>query len=79
MATPVVVSGIGHTISHKANGKKIIMPFSSPHGSAFIEICFEDVTQEPEAAPVAPTAATEETQDTDNTASPSANEDSAKD
>jgi chemotaxis protein CheX len=41
MATPVVVSGEGHTISHKANGKKIIMPFSSPHGNAYIEICFE--------------------------------------
>ncbi|MEC4725655.1 chemotaxis protein CheX [Shewanella sp. D64] len=42
MATPVVVSGAGHSISHKANGKKIIMPFTSSHGSAFIEICFED-------------------------------------
>lgn len=41
MATPMVVSGIGHTISHKANGKKIIMPFSSPYGNAHIEICFE--------------------------------------
>ncbi len=42
MATPVVVSGLGHRISHKANGKKIIMPFTSPHGSAYIEICFEN-------------------------------------
>ncbi len=41
MATPVVVSGLGHRISHKANGKKIIMPFASPHGTAYIEICFE--------------------------------------
>lgn len=41
MATPMVVSGKGHTISHKANGTKIIMPFTSPHGTAFIEICFE--------------------------------------
>lgn len=41
MATPVVVSGNGHCISHKANGKKIIMPFSNEHGKAFIEICFE--------------------------------------
>jgi len=43
MATPMVVSGKGHTISHKANGTKIIMPFTSPYGTAFIEICFEDV------------------------------------
>ncbi|MFB2734245.1 chemotaxis protein CheX [Shewanella mangrovisoli] len=42
MATPMVVSGKGHTISHKANGTKIIMPFSSPYGTAFIEICFEN-------------------------------------
>ncbi|ACA88460.1 CheC domain protein [Shewanella woodyi ATCC 51908] len=49
MATPIVVSGIGHTISHKANGKKIIMPFTSPHGAAYIEICFEDVNKTPEA------------------------------
>lgn len=41
MATPVVVAGIGHRISHKADGKKIIMPFTSPFGSAYIEICFE--------------------------------------
>lgn len=42
MATPVVVAGLGHRISHKADGKKIIMPFTSPHGSAYIEICFEN-------------------------------------
>ncbi|GHA93312.1 chemotaxis protein CheX [Shewanella indica] len=41
MATPVVVSGIGHKISHQAQGKKIIMPFVAPKGSAYIEICFE--------------------------------------
>ncbi|QYJ79386.1 chemotaxis protein CheX [Shewanella acanthi] len=41
MATPMVVSGKDHTISHKANGTKIIMPFTSPFGTAFIEICFE--------------------------------------
>ena len=42
MATPVVVAGPGHRISHKADGKKIIMPFTSTHGSAYIEICFEN-------------------------------------
>ncbi|QSX33170.1 chemotaxis protein CheX [Shewanella avicenniae] len=42
MATPAVVCGLNHTISHKANGKKIIMPFTSPYGTAFIEICFEE-------------------------------------
>ncbi|BAJ00423.1 chemotaxis protein CheX [Shewanella violacea] len=41
MATPVVVAGLGHRISHQADGMKIIMPFTSPHGSAYIEICFE--------------------------------------
>lgn len=41
MATPIVVSGKGHTIRHKCDGAIIIMPFSSQWGNAFIEICFE--------------------------------------
>ena len=41
MATPIVVSGKGHTIRHKCEGAIIIMPFSSQWGNAFIEICFE--------------------------------------
>lgn len=41
MATPMVVSGIGHTISHKSEGSTIIMPFSSSDGAAYIEICFD--------------------------------------
>jgi chemotaxis protein CheX len=42
MATPAVVSGPDHTISHKVDGGRILMPFSSPDGKAYIEICFED-------------------------------------
>lgn len=42
MATPVVVSGKEHSITHITVGKKIIMPFNSLHGRAFIEICFEE-------------------------------------
>jgi chemotaxis protein CheX len=41
MATPMVVSGANHTISHKSDGPRIIMPFESPHGNASIEICFD--------------------------------------
>jgi chemotaxis protein CheX len=41
MATPVVVSGPGHTISHKSDGAKILMPFSCQYGGATIEICFD--------------------------------------
>ncbi len=41
MATPIVVSGAGHSISHKSKGKIIIMPFKSEYGKAYIEICFE--------------------------------------
>lgn len=41
MATPVVVSGAEHTITHKSDGKIIIMPFESPYGRAYIEICFD--------------------------------------
>ncbi|NRD72677.1 chemotaxis protein CheX [Shewanella sp. VB17] len=42
MATPTVVSGQTHTIRHKVKGQKIIMPFDSHFGKAFIEMCFED-------------------------------------
>lgn len=41
MATPVVVSGKAHTIAHKSDGQKIVMPFSSEFGNAYIEISFE--------------------------------------
>lgn len=41
MATPIVVSGKGHTIRHQCEGAIIIMPFNSEWGNAFIEICFE--------------------------------------
>lgn len=41
MATPVVVAGHNHTITHKSEGPKVMIPFTSPHGNATIEICFE--------------------------------------
>lgn len=41
MATPIVVSGNRHTISHQVDGPKMIMPFSSDAGSASLEICFD--------------------------------------
>lgn len=42
MATPAVVKGKSHTITHVTKGKKIILPFNNLHGRAFIEICFEE-------------------------------------
>ncbi|WP_404399811.1 chemotaxis protein CheX [Idiomarina seosinensis] len=44
MATPIVVSGKDHTISHRSDGKKLIMPFSHQAGQAYIEICFEEIS-----------------------------------
>ena len=41
MATPIVVSGKEHTINHKVNGHKMIMPFKGNGGKAYIEICFD--------------------------------------
>jgi len=41
MATPIVVSGKDHTINHKVNGHKMIMPFKAEGGKAYIEICFD--------------------------------------
>lgn len=42
MATPTVVSGEGHEISHKVDGPRVAMSFKSDHGLAVIEICFDD-------------------------------------
>lgn len=42
MATPIVVSGKSHSITHQSDGRKIMIPFGSPHGKATIEICFEN-------------------------------------
>lgn len=42
MATPMVVSGVNHSIHHKAKGPVILIPLSSPHGNAFIEFCFDE-------------------------------------
>jgi len=42
MAKPMVVTGKNHTINHKVNGPKLIMPFSSEFGKAVIEISFEE-------------------------------------
>ncbi len=41
MATPMVVSGKQHTISHQVDGPKLIMPFISDEGMAHLEICFD--------------------------------------
>lgn len=41
MATPVVVSGKDHTISHQVDGPKIILPFLCDDGQAYLEICFD--------------------------------------
>ncbi|WP_404342404.1 chemotaxis protein CheX [Pseudoalteromonas mariniglutinosa] len=41
MATPIVVSGKGHTITHKCEGTKILIPFTSPDGNANIEVSFD--------------------------------------
>lgn len=41
MATPIVVSGKDHTITHKNQGKKILMPFTCDAGNANIEVSFD--------------------------------------
>ncbi len=41
MATPLVVSGKAHTITHKADGAKLLLPLSCDFGNATVEICFD--------------------------------------
>lgn len=43
MATPLVVSGPKHTINHQVDGQKMIMPFHSDDGLAYMEISFDKV------------------------------------
>jgi chemotaxis protein CheX len=42
MSTPIVVSGKGHTVTHKSDGPKLLLPLTSKFGSASIEICFDN-------------------------------------
>lgn len=42
MSTPIVVSGKGHTVTHKSEGPKLLLPLTSVFGSASIEICFDN-------------------------------------
>jgi chemotaxis protein CheX len=42
MAIPSTIVGKGHTISHKTGGKIICIPFETPAGNFFVEICFEE-------------------------------------
>lgn len=44
MASPVVVTGSDHTIRHKSEGPKLIMPFDHAAGKAHIEICFDKIS-----------------------------------
>ena len=41
MATPIIVSGKNHAITHLCDGTKIMIPFTSEDGNAVIEICFD--------------------------------------
>ena len=41
LATPTVISGSSHSIHHKVDGLKLLMPFSADSGKAYIEICFD--------------------------------------
>jgi len=41
MSTPIVVSGKAHTITHKAEGSKLLLPLTCSFGKATIEICFD--------------------------------------
>ena len=41
LSTPVVITGENHQVVHKAHGPKIVIPFSVPTGSFFVEVCFD--------------------------------------
>jgi chemotaxis protein CheX len=41
LSTPMVVTGVNHTVTHKASGPRIVVPFSLDAGEFFVEVCFE--------------------------------------
>ena len=41
MATPIIVSGKNHTITHRCEGPTILMPFTSEFGNVHIEVTFD--------------------------------------
>ena len=41
MATPTIVSGKNHTINHQCESSTLIIPFTSEHGKAYIEVSFD--------------------------------------
>jgi chemotaxis protein CheX len=41
MATPSVIVGKDHVITHKTNGPIVLVPFETIAGNLFVEICFE--------------------------------------
>ena len=41
MATPIVIMGDNHKISHSSKGQIILIPFNTEHGEFYVEICFE--------------------------------------
>ena len=42
MALPTVVSGKGHTLSALSKGPIVVVPFTSPVGNFFVEICLSE-------------------------------------
>ncbi|GAB6043134.1 chemotaxis protein CheX [Endothiovibrio diazotrophicus] len=42
MATPQLLTGKGHIIDHGVDGRTILVPFKTPFGEFFVEVCFEE-------------------------------------
>ncbi|RJQ55912.1 MAG: chemotaxis protein CheX [Nitrospiraceae bacterium] len=42
MAIPAAIIGKHHIISHKTDGRIICIPFETPAGSFFVEVCFSE-------------------------------------
>ncbi|VAW81394.1 hypothetical protein MNBD_GAMMA12-2801 [hydrothermal vent metagenome] len=41
MAIPLTITGNAHQIDHKVNAPVILLPFNTPFGAIFVEICFK--------------------------------------
>ncbi|MBF0466274.1 MAG: chemotaxis protein CheX [Nitrospirae bacterium] len=50
MAIPTTIVGKNHTITHKTKGMIVLVPFQTPAGPFYVEICFEEEKRKLEGA-----------------------------
>jgi chemotaxis protein CheX len=53
-AIPTVVFGKDHTVRHILSAPSIVIPFMTPHGNFFVDVCLKTAAKKENAAPPSP-------------------------